>query len=119
MSSYLRAGGYTMWILIALSAVMIVIAVQFLRRPSPERLAVLRALSWAQVLVVLGGVATNLTMVCRSVIGEYERTGKVLPEIAFQGFGEAIVPAGFGFSLLAFVWMIIALAVRRAHQPPA
>jgi hypothetical protein len=119
MSQYLRAGGYTMWVLIALSAVMITIAIRFLLKPSPARLAMLRALSWVQVLLILGGVATNLIAVCHSVMGEYERTGKILPEIIIAGTGEALTPAGFGFSLLAFVWLIIAVAVRRAHEPPA
>jgi len=119
MSSYIRAGGYTMWVLILLSAVMITLAVRFLLKPTPERLAVLRSLTWVQVLAILGGVATNFTTVCHAAIGELERTGKLDPAILVQGTGEALVPAGFGFSLLAFVWLVIALAVRRAHQPPA
>ncbi len=117
MSQYIRAGGYTMWVLIALSAVMIVIAVRFLLKPEPARLAVLRALTWVQILVILGGVATNLTSVCKSAGGEFERTGKILPEILVQGVGEALTPAAFGFSILGFVWLLIALAVRKAHAP--
>ena len=117
MSSYIRSGGYVMWLLMALSAVMIYLAVRFLLKPNPARLAVLRSLSWVQILVTLGGIATNLTTVCKSVRHEYELTGKVEAIIIVQGIGESLTPAGMGFSLLGFVWLIIALAVRRAHEP--
>jgi hypothetical protein len=119
MSQYIRAGGYVMWALMALSAVMIYIAVRFLLKPNPARLAVLRALSWAHVLMTLGGIATNLTTVCKTVVHEAGDSGAVQPLIVIQGIGESLTPAGFGFSILAFVWLIIALAVRRAHEPPA
>jgi hypothetical protein len=117
MQHYMRAGGYVMWILAALAIAMIVIAIRFLLKPGPERLAVLRSLSWAQVFVILGGVATNLTTTCKSVVREFEESGAVKPEILIQGIGESLVPAGMGFTLLAFVWLIIALAVRKAHTP--
>ncbi len=113
----MRAGGYTMWVLAALSLAMIVIAVRFLLKPSPDRLAVLRSLSWVQVFATIGGVATNFTMVCKSAMHEFDVSGAIKPEILIQGTGEALTPAGMGFSLLAFVWLIIALAVRKAHQP--
>ncbi len=119
MFRYIRAGGYTMWVLIILSAVMITLAIRFLLKPTPERLAVLRSLTWAHILAIVGGVATNLIAVCHSAIEDIDRTGKLDPSILIWGTGEALTPAGFGFSILAFIWLIIALAVRRAHQPPA
>jgi hypothetical protein len=115
----MRAGGYTMWVVAALSIAMIVIAVRFLLRPEPSRLAVLRSLTWVQVLVIIGGVATNFISVCKSAMREFEHSGVLRPEILVQGTGEALTPAGMGFSLLAFVWLVIALAVRKAHQPDA
>ena len=117
MQQYMRAGGYTMWLLAALSLAMIVIAIRFLLKPSPDRLAVLRSLSWVQVFAIVGGVATNFIMVCKSAMLDFEESGVLKPEILIQGTGEALHPAGFGFSLLAFVWLVIALAVRKAHQP--
>ncbi|HVV86514.1 MAG TPA: hypothetical protein VHE35_25830 [Kofleriaceae bacterium] len=118
MSSYMRAGGYTMWVLAALSLAMIVIAIRFLLKPEPARLAVLRSLSWAQVFVTLGGVATNFTMVCKAIVADYDQTHVFNSQMLMQGTGEALTPAGMGFSLLAFVWLVIALAVRKAHEPP-
>ena len=119
MSHYIRAGGYVMWLLMALSAIMIYLAVRFLLKPNPARLAVLRSLSWAHILVTLGGIATNMTSVCKAVQHEYEQTGKVEAIIIVQGLGESLTPAGLGFSVLGFVWLLIAVAVRRAHEPPA
>ena len=119
MSQHMRAGGYVMWVIAALSIVMLVIAIRFLLKPEPSRLAVLRALTWALVLTIVGGVATNFIMVCKSAVRELERSGVLRPEILVAGTGEALTPAGLGFTALAFVWLIIALAVRRAHQPDA
>lgn len=119
MSQHMRAGGYVMWVIAALSIVMLVIAIRFLLKPEPSRLAVLRALTWAFVLTVIGGVVTNFIMVCKSAAGELDRTGALDPRILIQGTGEALTPAGLGFTALAFVWLIIALAVRKAHQPEA
>lgn len=117
MSQYIRAGGYSMWILIALSAVLLVTAILFFRKPTPERLAFLRALSLAQVLATVGGVATNFTTVFYTVAREHGRTGKLEVGWLFHGAGEALTPAGFGFSVLSVIWLIIAVGVRRAHDP--
>ena len=119
MANHMRAGGYVMWVLLALSIVMIVIAIRFLLKPTPARLAVLRALSWAHVLTTIGGIATNLIMVCKSAVRDAQESGHLRPEILIQGTAEALTPAGMGFTLLAFVWLIIALAVRKAHEPAA
>lgn len=106
-----------MWIIAALSIAMLVVAVRFLLKPTPARLAVLRALSWAQAFAVIGGCATNFIMVCKSAMREFHESGVLRPEILIQGTGEALSPASMGFTILGFVWLMIALAVRKAHQP--
>lgn len=106
-----------MWIIAALSIAMLVVAVRFLLRPEPARLAVLRALSWAQVFTVVGGVSTNLATTCKATVRELERTGVLKPAWLVQGLGESLAPAGMGFTILAFVWLLIAFGVRKAHLP--
>ena len=114
----MHEGGWVMWVILALSIAMIVIAIRFLLDPTPARLAVLRALSRAQVLTTLGGTATNFIMVCKSAIRDFDQSGHIKPELLILGTGEALSPLSMGFTMLAFAWLIIALAVRKAHEPP-
>ena len=108
-----------MWIIAALSLALVVIAVRFLLKPEPSRLAVLRALSWAQAFAVVGGVSTNLATTCKHTVRELERSGVLRPEWLVQGLGESLAPAGMGFTVLAFVWLIVAFGVRKAHLGPS
>lgn len=119
MLHHMREGGWVMWIIAALSLTMIVVAVRFLLKPEPARLAVLRALSWAQVAAIIGGVSTNLATTCKGTVRELERSGVLKPAWLIQGLGESLAPAGMGFTLLAFVWLMIAFGVRKAHLPAA
>lgn len=115
MLHFMREGGWVMWIIAALSLALLVIAVRFLLKPEPARLAVLRALSWAQVFAVVGGVSTNVATTCKTVAREFGRAGVIRVEWLIQGLGESLAPAGMGFTLLAFVWLMIAFGVRKAH----
>ncbi len=115
MPYYLIAGGYTTWLLLLLGVVLIVAAVRFLRGATPRRLAFLRALSVAYVLFALGGVATNVTVVLWAVTRDREPGTSLDVDVLIQGLGEAITPIGVGFTILAGVWVLIALGVRKAH----
>jgi hypothetical protein len=115
MLHFMREGGWVMWIIAALSIALLVIAVRFLLKPDPARLAVLRALSWAQIAAVVGGVSTNVATTCKAVAREHARSGVVRVEWLIQGLGESLAPAGMGFTILAFVWLMIVFGVRKAH----
>jgi hypothetical protein len=66
--------------------------------------------------MILGGVATNFTAVFYNVVRRPEGQPFELDHLLY-GFGEALTPAGMGFSLLGLVWLLIAIGVRRAHDP--
>ncbi|MEZ4403104.1 MAG: hypothetical protein R3B06_23980 [Kofleriaceae bacterium] len=117
MPHYLRAGGYTTWILLVLGLVLVVTAIRFARSPSPRRLAFLRALSVAYVLFTLGGVATNLTTVFYTVVRTRPPGGALDTDALLFGLGEAITPAGMGLTILGLTWLLVAVGVRRAHEP--
>ncbi|MBK9034222.1 MAG: hypothetical protein IPL61_23660 [Myxococcales bacterium] len=119
MPYYLRAGGYTTWLLLLLGVVLLVAAVNFLRSATPRRLAFLRALSAAYLLFTFGGIATNTTVVLWAVAREHKPGEPYDLDILFQGLGEAITPAGVGLTILGLVWLIIAIGVRRAHDTEA
>lgn len=117
MVRYLQAGGYTTWVLIILGVIMLIAAVRFLLAASPRRLAFLRAISVAYVLITLGGTATNFSSVFYTVV-KARPEGKPLDlDMLLWGFGEALTPVGMGFSILGLVWLLIAIGVRRAHDP--
>jgi len=119
MSHYLRAGGFTTWVVLVLGLVLLIAAVRFLVAASPRRLAFLRAMSLAYVAFIIGGVATNFTAVSFAIARAAPEDKPLdLPSLLY-GFGEALTPAGIGFSLLGLVWLLIAIGVRRAHDPEA
>jgi hypothetical protein len=117
MPHYLRAGGYTTWIVIVVGLVLLIAAVRFLITASPRRLAFLRAMSVAYVLFILGGVATNFTSVFYNVVRGHPEGTPIDLDALLWGFGEALTPAGMGFSILGLIWLLIAIGVRRAHDP--
>jgi hypothetical protein len=116
MPHFIRAGGAPTWIAIILGIVLLVAAIRFLMAAEPRRLAVLRAMSVAYVLIIVGGVATNFTAVFYGVVEDHERTGKLDPDRLLWGFGEALTTAGLGFTVLGVIWLLIAVGVRRAHD---
>ena len=116
MPHFIRAGGYPTYIAILLGIVLLVAAIRFLMAAEPRRLAVLRAMSVAYVLLILGGVATNFTSVFYNVVEHHEKTGKLDPDRLLWGFGVALTPAGMGFTILGVIWLLIAVGVRRAHD---
>ena len=117
MPHYLRAGGYSTWIVIVLGLVLLIAAVRFLITASPRRLAFLRAMSIAYALMIIGGTATNFTAVFYGVVRMHPDGTPVDLDNLLWGFGEALTPVGMGFSLLGLIWLLIAIGVRRAHDP--
>ena len=119
MPYYLRAGGYTTWILLVLGIVLAIAAARFIRGATPRRLAFLRAGSVAYVLFMFGGVFTNVTVVLWAVTRHRAPGTPIEVDVLLQGLGEAITPAGLGLSILGMVWLMIAIGVRRAHDAEA
>lgn len=117
MPHFLRAGGYTTWVIVVLGLILLIAAVRFLIAASPRRLAFLRAMSVAYVLMVIGGVATNFTTVFYNVVRGHPDGEPIDLDALLYGFGEALTPIGMGFSILGLVWLLIAIGVRRAHDP--
>jgi hypothetical protein len=117
MPHVIRAGGYSTWVIMILGLVLLIAAVRFLITASPRRLAFLRAMSISYVLIILGGVATNFTAVFYGVVRSHPDGTPIDLDALLYGFGEALTPAGMGLSLLGLIWLLIAIGVRRAHDP--
>jgi hypothetical protein len=115
MADFLRAGGYPIWIVIALTIPSLYLAIRFAIALDARRLAMLRALSWAQVFAVTSGVAADVIATLwnagRNPDLRDDRVTAVL-----IGLGESLTPAVLGLSALTVVWILIAFGLRRAPK---
>jgi hypothetical protein len=114
MVQFIRAGGYPIWIVLALSIPMLYLGVRFAIAADARRLALLRALTWAQVFAVTSGVASNVMAVMWKV-GRTVDDYPALPRIMI-GLGEALTPAVLGLSMLSVTWILIAFGLRRTPR---
>jgi hypothetical protein len=115
MVHFIRAGGYPIWIVIALSVAMLYLAVRFAISADARRLAILRALTWAQLAAIGSGVASNVIAVLW-YLGRDLEPGESPLQALFIGLGEALTPAVLGLVALSVVWMLVAFGLRRAPR---
>lgn len=109
-----RAGGFNMWILTAIGAVLVVTAVRFARAATPQRLALIRALSWAQLASALLGFVSGLAATAMYVV----RTEPSDPlPVLLTGFAESTANLSYGGLVLCLVWILIATGIRRMPNP--
>jgi hypothetical protein len=113
MAHFIRAGGYPIWIVMILSLPMLYLGVRFAISLDARRLAMLRALTWAQLFAVGSGLASNVLAVMWG-IGRSEEMLKDPLQPLFIGLGEALTPAVLGLSVLTVVWILITFGLRRS-----
>jgi hypothetical protein len=115
MVHFIRAGGYPIWIVIAVAIPLLYLSVRFAISADARRLAILRALTWAQIFAVTSGVAGNVLAVMWNVTRDEELMKDPLGPV-MHGFGEALTPAVLGLSLLTVTWILIAFGLRRTPK---
>jgi hypothetical protein len=107
MIDFFRAGGFSMWIVLALGIAILASSFALMRDPDPRRLGAVRALTWATVFAIVTGVASNVIAVFRYIARHDE------PQALYQGLAEALTPAVLGSAFLSAAWLVAAVAVRR------
>jgi hypothetical protein len=112
MIDFFQAGGYTMFVVLVVGAVMVIAAARFARAANPQGLALVRALTWALVFAAISGIAANLMTVCHAVNDNPEWAKTPLP-ILLEGFAESITPAILGGAIASIAWILVAVGVRR------
>ena len=114
MLDFMRAGGFSMWFILALGFVTLGVAGSFAWRPGERKLGILRPLSVATVFAVLAGVFSDIgaTMKHVSSVEEFARSPD-LHLIVMTGLGESMAPAILGFSMLSVAWILAAAGLRR------
>jgi hypothetical protein len=115
MVEFMRAGGYPIWIVLALAIPMLYLGVRFAIAVDARRLAMLRGLTWAQVFAVTSGVAANVMAVMYNIGRSEEHLESPLRPL-FIGLGESLTPAVLGLSILAVTWILISFGLRRMSK---
>jgi hypothetical protein len=114
MMEFLKAGGFAIWYVLALSLSLLAICAHFAYRPRAKQLALVRGLTWALVFGIASAVATNVLAVFSKVPNNEEWAHSPdMPLIVMVGLGEAITPAVLGFTFLSLSWLLVAFGMRR------
>ena len=112
MLEWFRSGGLNMIFLAGLGVVMIATAVAFARNADPQRLSILRALTWVLVAMTLTGFVGGLVATCRHVIDHPDALAAPLP-VLLQGFSESCSNLVLGGCIAVITWILVAVGIRR------
>ena len=118
MLDFIRAGGYVMFVLLAIGIPLIVTAALFAWRANPQRLSLVRALTTALVFAAITGIASDLIAVASHVAKNPEWLKEPLP-VLLGGFAEALTPAVLAGGLASVAWILVAFGVRRMPKDPS
>ena len=110
MVDFIIAGGYGMFILLALGVAILIPAVKFARNADPQRLSLIRALTVAIAFATVVGVTSGFAATCHYVVGHEPK--EPLP-VLLQGFAESVTNVILGGSILTVAWILVAVGVRR------
>ncbi|HEV7554221.1 MAG TPA: hypothetical protein VGO00_02135 [Kofleriaceae bacterium] len=108
----MRWGGFNMWLLLAIGIPTIITAVQFARNADPQRLSLIRALTWAIVFSMVAGVTSGLMVTALHVVRDDELYKAPLRPL-LQGFAESLTNVILGAVIASITWILVAVGVRR------
>ncbi|HEY0193867.1 MAG TPA: hypothetical protein VGC42_22275 [Kofleriaceae bacterium] len=118
MLKFMMIGGYNMWILMGIGAVMVVTAIRFARAADAQRLSMLRTLTFAILTAAVTGFFSGLIKTCLSIEhGDPAQMAERLPQVVI-GFGESCANLVLGGSFVVVTWLLIAVGVRRMPDDP-
>jgi hypothetical protein len=114
MIEFFKAGGFPMFVVLFLGLAALIAAGLFAFRPDEGRVGTIRALSTSTGFSVLAAVAADLATVCYTVASnpEFSKSDE-LHLIVLMGIAESLTPAIMGCTMLALVWMMVAVGHRR------
>lgn len=110
MVDFFRAGGFNMFVLAGLGVAMLWTAVRFARNADPQRLSLIRALTWVLVFASVTGFVVNLGATAKYV-------ARLEPEdpvsALLMGFAESTANIALGGGIGVLTWLLVAVGVRR------
>jgi hypothetical protein len=113
MVEFMKAGGWSMWIILLLGLGALVAAIFFVAKRDLGKLALVRALSLATVFAIASGLCANVAAVF-TYAGDYQ--GPDLQRVVLHGLAEAAAPGILGFTMLSISWLLVAVGTRRAQD---
>jgi hypothetical protein len=116
MLEWFRAGGFNMFVLAGLGVLMVVTAARFARAADPQRLALLRALTWALAFATIAGLASGVISTLTFVVRDPDAARAPLAPL-LTGLAESLTNVVLGAAIGVVTWGLVAFGVRR--MPPA
>ncbi len=110
MLDFFRAGGFNMYVLAILAIPTWITAVKFARNATPQRLSIIRAMTFTVVFATIIGVAAGLASTAHYVV---EHEPKEPLPFLLQGFAETMTNAMLGGVICVITWILVAVGVRR------
>src|SRR5690606_31905132 len=114
MATFFQAGGWGMFVVMGLCVVTLFNAALFARKPSEQRLVMIRALSTAVCFSSVTAAAMDFSQVFYKVPEMPGWDGS--PHIPMVGYAESLSPVVLGAGMLTLVWMVVAVGVRRVSE---
>ena len=118
MIEFFLAGGYVMFVLLAIGVPLLVTSALFARHADPQRLSLIRALTTALAFAAISGVASDLIATASHVADNPEWLREPLPFL-LGGFAESLTPAVLAGTIASIAWILVAFGVRRMPKDPS
>lgn len=116
MVEFMKAGGWSMWIVLILGLGSLATAILFVARRAVATLALVRALTLATLFAIASGLCANIAAVMTYASRNQELIGHDLARAILAGIAEAAAPGILGFTLLSISWLLVAVGTRRAQD---
>lgn len=110
MLDFIKQGGVPSLVILLFSAIAIVAAALFARRPDEKRRPTLRALCNVLLASIGLGVVSDFYNVLRFAANRGEAS---IEEVLLVGGSESLTPAILGFAVLSVVYILVAVGERR------
>src|SRR5262245_455064 len=116
MLGFFRAGGFNMWVLLAVGIAIVATAVRFARNADAQRLSLIRALTWMLLFATVTGFVAGLAATAKHTL-ELEPADPV--PYLLGGFAESCANLLLGGGIGFITWLLVAVGVRRMPRDPA
>jgi hypothetical protein len=114
MSWVWQAGGFPMYFVLGFGLIALGAALFFAAKPDARRVDSIRALTWATLFSIFGGIVSDIAAVGTKVPNNPEwANNPKIHLIVMEGIAESMAPGILGFTLLSLVWMVMAVGHRR------
>lgn len=113
-----NAMGWPTRITLLLCVAPVLAASLYAARPTPRRLAILKALSVASVAAGIGATAFGVSSLLQNIGQRSSLTNSDWPWIAV-GFSERLVTTSASLGCLALSWLLAAVGAARSRQDDA